>query len=1110
MTYIKEIELNNFKSFSGSNKFTFTKTINAIVGANGSGKSNIIDAIMFVLGESSKKEMRSEMLSDLVFNGGKKQKPAETAYVKLTLDNSDGSFKSTEEREVALMRKVDKSGKSAFRVNGRASTREEILNLLAEVKLDKNNFNIVPQGEILEITSLQPEEKLEIIKSLSGISVFEEKKEKSIDEMKKVDENINKIEMMQKERQRFMDQLNEEKKRADEFKELKEQQRTLKVKSLLLRKQSIDKDLASLQAEYDVIKGKSGGLEREIEELAKKKSDINREIEDINLKAGEEGEKEISEAEENYRSLEGEVGRLRILSNTDAEQLNQIASTIKNLESSKEDIEKQIEAENGMIGRDTKTLRSLEEKRVELDKISSKAENYHAKVEDLEKELGKINKELYDYKLALSNYPKLLEKQEKIAALSESKASLTAEKNSSTIKFSELKSEVERLRSELSQHERSIKNIEQSLISKRSSMFEYSRAVEVSSKLSASLPGVYGTLSQLFRVKDISHSEAIFNAIGRRADFIVVDTEDTASKAIEVLKSNRLGSFSFIPLNKIIYFPVSGRPGETGVIDYLINLVEYDQKFEGAVRFALSDTVLFDSFQNAKKVIGKYRMVTLDGTVFEKNGVISGGSSNRSDTLALNRSISELTRDLEKQNAEKNELSEKLSKKDGELNFLLSRINYSEQKLKEVERELNEAQSSVKTLSGSEGDISKKISELEESRAKLIESLRMFETPAADQKNYKAEIDILDKEIKELEIKIANSSNKIENILKFELNNTARRLQELAKERSKFESEVSQLRGKLGSLEKDLEASKAEVESKSKTLISLRRRREELMSDLTKIDKQIDGLSQDNQKFVNQLNELNLKKAGITAKLETLEEEMKAYDLSGISLEEKDDLQNVQSRLNSMTRKVDNFGPINELAVSKYDEALAKFNENKAQLDILNGEKQKLLDVIRDIDQKKLQALMDTLSVLNDIFDKTFNFVTGGHASLIPENSEDVFGTGLDVRVDLPNKKVHSIVGLSGGEQSIVAICLLLAMSKLTGSQFYVLDEVDAALDSVNASKFSSLLKNFSEGAQFIIISHNDTTILNVDKAYGVYMDDSGISRAVSIDINETIKQKAQ
>ncbi len=1110
MTYIKEIELNNFKSFYGSNKFTFSKSINAIVGANGSGKSNIIDAIMFVLGESSKKEMRSEMLSDLVFNGGKKQKPAETAYVKLTLDNSDGSFKSTEEKEVALMRKVDKSGKSAFRVNGKASTREEILNLLAEVKLDKNNFNIVPQGEILEITSLPPEEKLEIIKSLSGISVFEEKKEKSIDELKKVDENISKIEMMQKERQKFMDQLNEEKKRADEFKGLKEQQRILKVKSLLLRKQSIDKDLATLQEEYDAIKGKSGGLEKEIEEIAKKKSEINKEIEEINVKAGEEGEKEISEAEENYRSLESEVGRLRILSSTDSEQLNQIISTIKNLESSREEIEKQIEAENSMIDRDTKTLRSLQEKRDELYKAASKAENYHTKIEDMEKELGRINKELYDYKLALSNYPKLLEKQEKIASLNELKASLSAEKNSSTIKFSELKSEVEKLRSELSQRERSIKSIEQSLISKRSAMFEYSRAVEVSSKLSASIPGVYGTLSQLFRVKDPAHSEAIFNAIGRRADFIVVDTEDTASKAIEVLKSNRLGSFSFIPLNKILYFPVSSHPSETGVIDYLINLVEYDPKFEGAVKFALSDTVLFDSFQNAKKMIGKYRMVTLDGTVFEKNGVISGGSSNRSDILALNRSVSELTKELEQQNLDKNELSEKLARKEGELNFLLSRINYSEQKLKEVEKELNEAQSSAKTLSGSEEDISKKISELEGSRAKLIESLRMIEAPTGDQKNYKAEIEILDKEIRELEIRLASSSNKIENSLKFELNNTGKRLQDLSKEKLKFESEISQLKNRLGSIEKELEKSKAEVESKSKTLVDLRKRREELMADLTKLDRQVEGLTHDNQKFVNQLNELNLKKAAINAKLETLEEEMKGYDLNGIVLDEKDDLQNIQSRLNSITKKVDNFGPINELAVSKFDEALAKFNENKAQLDVLNGEKQKLLDVIRDIDQKKLQALMDTLSSLNDIFDKTFNFVTGGHASLIPENQEDVFGTGLEIRVDLPNKRVHSVVGLSGGEQSIVAICLLLAMSKLTGSQFYVLDEVDAALDSVNASKFSSLLKNFSEGAQFIIISHNDTTILNVDKAYGVYMDDSGISRAVSIDINEAVKQKAQ
>ncbi|MEM3846534.1 MAG: chromosome segregation SMC family protein, partial [Candidatus Parvarchaeota archaeon] len=660
------------------------------------------------------------------------------------------------------------------------------------------------------------------------------------------------------------------------------------------------------------------------------------------------------------------------------------------------------------------------------------------------------------------------------------------------------------------QKERSIKGIEQSLISYKSNTFEYSKAVEVAKKLSASITGVYGTLSQLIMVKNPSHSEAVFSAIGRRADFIVVDTEDTASKSIDILKENKLGSFSFIPLNKIIYFPIGNKPAEKGVVDYLINLVEYDQKFEGAVKFALSDTLLFDSFQNAKQAIGRYRMVTLDGTVFEKNGVISGGSYKRSDILSVNRTISNLTDELERAALEKNRLSEQLVKKEGELNFLLSRINYSDGKLKEIEAELGKTRSSVKTLSGSEAEISSRIAELEERRAKLLESIRMIEEPAAEQKDYKGEINILDKEIKEMEIRIASSSNKIENILKFELSNTVKRLQEISKEKSKFESELSELDRKLEELKKELVESKKEMESKSNTLVSLRRRREELISELTKVDRQAGELNQEDQKLISRLNELNLEKTGINVRLETVEEELKSYDISGIEIDEKEDIQSVQARLNSITRKVDNFGPINELAVSKYEEALQKFNENKAQLDVLNGEKQKLLDVIRDIDQKKLQALMETLNSLNGVFDKTFNFVTGGHASLVPENPDDVFGNGLDIRVDLPNKNVRSILGLSGGEQSIVAICLLLAMSKLTGSQFYILDEVDAALDSVNASKFSSLLRNFAEGAQFIIISHNDTTILNVDRAYGVYMDDSGISRAVSIDINEIAKQKAQ
>ena len=202
MTYIKQIELENFKSFAGHIKFDFVNGFNAIAGANGSGKSNIIDSLLFVFGGSSKKEMRSDVLTDLIFNGGKNGRPAEHAKVNVILDNSNKDFKNIEDNEVSISRKVDKNGKSVYRISGKASTREEVLNTLAMVKFRQDGFNIIPQNRILEVIGSTSEDRLNLINDISGISIFEDKKSKAMNEMKKVEDNISKIETILNEKKK--------------------------------------------------------------------------------------------------------------------------------------------------------------------------------------------------------------------------------------------------------------------------------------------------------------------------------------------------------------------------------------------------------------------------------------------------------------------------------------------------------------------------------------------------------------------------------------------------------------------------------------------------------------------------------------------------------------------------------------------------------------------------------------------------------------------------------------------------------------------------------------------------------------------------------------------
>ncbi|EFD92619.1 MAG: SMC domain protein [Candidatus Parvarchaeum acidophilus ARMAN-5] len=164
------------------------------------------------------------------------------------------------------------------------------------------------------------------------------------------------------------------------------------------------------------------------------------------------------------------------------------------------------------------------------------------------------------------------------------------------------------------------------------------------------------------------------------------------------------------------------------------------------------------------------------------------------------------------------------------------------------------------------------------------------------------------------------------------------------------------------------------------------------------------------------------------------------------------------------------------------------------------------MSIIKDIEQKKLESFNKTLSEINALFTKVFNSITHGNARLVPENPTDVFSAGLDIEVDLPNKKVRNVRGLSGGELSVLAISLIMALSRYTEAVFYVLDEVDAALDSINAGNFSGLVNAYSASSQFIVISHNETTLINANVIYGVTMSSEGLSKVVSVKMPEQLK----
>ncbi|MCL4397388.1 chromosome segregation protein SMC, partial [Candidatus Parvarchaeota archaeon] len=790
MTYIKQVELDNFKSFAGHVKFDFVNGFNAIAGANGSGKSNIIDALLFVFGGSSKKEMRSDLLTDLIFNGGKSGRQAEHAKVNVILDNLKKEFHGIEESEVSISRKVDKNGKSIYRINGKASTREEVLNVLSLVKFRQDGFNIIPQGRILEVVGTSNEDRLSLINDISGISVFEDKKSKAMNEMKKVEDNISKIETVLNEKQKLMAQLEKEKTRAVEFQELKGKYASFLSKQSTIKRDSADSELKAILEKLKEAEKGNEELSSEISFTNEKVKKINEEVEVINTKAEAEGEKEILDAENKAKEFDSELARLNAVLKNDNEQLNNIILSIEELSKSQEELKKQIKEEEEEKKKLEERITALNSKKLFLVESESKTQNYLKTKESLEKRIYDIDKKIYEQKVALANYPKIAELQEELTGLDSSRNDLEKTIKEMTLSFSSLKPEIDKLKIQAKREADSIYLLRENLLNQRNSLSSQNRAVEVVNRLKKEINGIYGLVSELFSLKNEEYSTPVLRSIGRRGDFIIVENEEIARQCIEQLKNERLGFYTFIPLTTVKSGYGFDKLNDQRIIDYIINLVSFTENLAPAMKFVFGDTVLVKDFDSAKGLIHQYRMVLQDGTVFEKTGTVSGGHFDMPNILNVNKKIAEINAGISEHSKLKEKYDEEVIEKESTLNSLMTEIKVRQKTLDETKGKISKLLQEKSKFTGTESEISESIRSLENENQNLKSKLEELEKSKPDIVDHGKEIEAIEREVSDLQVKVATSGNKLSAVLMSEISNLERRFLQLNKEREKFEKEI--------------------------------------------------------------------------------------------------------------------------------------------------------------------------------------------------------------------------------------------------------------------------------------------------------------------------------
>ena len=963
MAFIEEIKIHGFKSFPKLTEIPFQKGFSAILGANGSGKTNITDAICFVLGKTSAKQMRAEKSSNLIYNGGKKGNPMKFAEVSLFFNNETGIF-PLEEKQVKISRVVKDNGNSVYRLNNNVRTRQEVVDLLNVAHLNPDGHNIILQGDITRFTLMPPKERGELIEEIAGISVYEEKKNKAMLELERVQGKLNDANIILTERGTYLKELKKDKDQALRYRELEKKIKGNKATLIYSKIKKKEDDRNELENKINSHKNVLDKINSKVKEgydsILSKRELINK----LNLEIGRKGGSEQITIAREIDNVKTELIRNKTRLETCKNEIEKIKTREKQLKVNVDEIEKQ----------DKEKLGSVKELKLKFKKISE--------------ELGKRLNEDSVYAVQLDKARKnLFENTEKVAQL--------------------------RIKS----------------LSIREDVFEGAAIKEVLKQR-----GIHGIVSDLGEVNK-DYSLALSVAAGLRIKSVVTEDDVVATNCIRMLKEKKLGIATFLPLNKIKKkFEVpKNLLDKDGVVGLAIDLVKFDNKYKNIFSYVFGDTIVVDNLETARKIgIGRVRMVTLDGSLVEVSGAMVGGY--RRGNLRFK---------------EKEALSE-LNNSEIEIERLRKAISLMEDKRKENE---------------------KKIEELRDMKVGL-------------------------------EVEIKNTDFQIVDIHKSEKERTEEILKQNRKETEEFRKEIEELNNRIREQELVLKQERGKEKRYYDEFKNLNIKRDKLNEEIGKYESRL-GAEQGKVKEIEmKMNNISIEKAKVVAEIAGLNEEFKGFEnepmRSNVSLDE------LKQEINEFERLIEKIGNVNLSALEIYEEIEKEYNGILEKVNKLQTEKEDVLNLMNEIDGKKTELFMKTFNEINKTFRAIFlELTTKGEAMLELENEEEPLKEGVDIKIKLSGNKYFDIRSLSGGEKSLAALAFIFAIQEYNPAMFYLLDEVDAALDKVNSEKLSKLIKKYSGNAQYIVISHNDAVISDADQIYGVSMKKDGkfISQIVSLKV---------
>ncbi len=1163
--YIKQLEIDNFKSFANKSEIPLLKGFTTVSGPNGSGKSNIIDSVLFALGLANASELRAENLSHFISTYTKRN----DAYVKVTFGDVEG------EGDLSIARRIRKSTQgyaSTYYINDSVTTRENVHTLLEKYNVTPNSYNVMMQGDVQGITNCTPKVRRKIIDEIAGIADFDRRIDQATNELEDVEHRVERSNVILTEITAMLEQLKEEREVAIKYQKLREEKQGLEGQVVKVRFFDIKRNLE--QAHENILEFTKKKKEEELKtkDIDEKIKLIREKYEQIRKEVAEKGEAQQLELKRQEETLKGEIDRKNNAINFADKQIHDNKRTIENAHNGIDSFKKKIEDTKLQITLKIENAQKIEEqikeKNAELKKIledmtglSSTAEQHIENRNKLRKELetlqdreNQLLKEKYPLENELKNLLEAVEDaKKKLAELEDMKANYTSTFETKQELVEELAKEIQDFKNvqQTTMHELDTTNNEindtnynirmaYSKLSKLEAQKQIASAsasnIAIDTIMNAKLRGVHAPLMQLGTV-DKEYATALEIAFGGRMGHIVVDDEHVASVAIELLKSARAGRTTFIPLNKVAKAPSKlALPKDKGVIDFAINLVDFDDEYINAFFYAVGDTIVVEDMECAKRLIGKYRMVTLAGELFEKSGAITGGSVKKTgfsfsqnddnELEEFKKKVKDLEAQLGKLEAKKTNLETKLreirqqysdsvsehSKAKIELDNMTKNYENSENILKEKAEFIKTSEPNVEALN-------KKLDKLEEKNLEVNDRMLQVKSEIEeieklindkDLKDLKEKTEGVEAEIKRLQANLMatnNDKNDFERQINFNedlIKTKKEEIDEKEKANIKLEEDKQVFKVEIEGLNKKVEVLSEQIEVIQEKLGELLKQRDEIANDINELEKEKHIKSSDIERIAEQIESFKARRRELEPQLDTAKKELEdtGEDISKLEPVEIS-IDEITAKIQRLDKKMTELGDVNMRALTTYDEKLARQEELKERIDILSKERREILERMSGYEQQKKEAFMKTYNNINENFKDVFHNLSEGEGELVLENPEDPLSGGLDMKVSIRDKKHQRLGSLSGGEKSLTALAFVFAIQRYMPSPFYALDEVDASLDTMNVERIAQMVQNQSKDTQFIVVSHRKPMIESANRTIGVTQKEKGITRVTGVKLRD-------